>query len=289
VPADVNGDSLHFMGGVYGSDILSTYTPFSSRTDVTGFSPLPPVTEGLGTMSYTLQDQDVLIEGEWWWRVQAWDGYIWGTISEEGFFIIDLTKPKTSGHNPSAGATEVPLATDIIVHVQDALSGVDSSSVELQVNGELVIPTMSGTSSEYTVRYNPEQDFGYGETVVVTIDAKDLAGNTIGVEEYSFTTVGPPREYRLAANYPNPFHEQTRMKYTVAHDGEVQIVVYNVLGQEIRRLVSEPKNVGEYEILWDGRDTLGERVVSGIYLVRMEAGDFSAVRKMILWNSEVWR
>ena len=59
-------------------------------------------------------------------------------------------------------------------------------------------------------------------------------------------------------------------------------MLYNILGQQVRVLVQEKQDAGYYRATWDGRDTRGRQVASGIYLVRMHASDFTQVRKILL-------
>jgi hypothetical protein len=86
----------------------------------------------------------------------------------------------------------------------------------------------------------------------------------------------------LFQNYPNPFNPTTTIRYSMAREGNVVLVVYNVSGQRIRTLVNEPKPAGTYSTVWDGRNDGGRSVATGIYFYRLNAGSFSEVRKMIL-------
>ena len=91
-----------------------------------------------------------------------------------------------------------------------------------------------------------------------------------------------PAEFRLDQNYPNPFNAETRISYSLAADSRVQIAVYNLLGQKLRTLVDSKQRAGWHSIGWNGRNISGESMPSGIYLIRMKAGHFTAIRKMIL-------
>jgi len=86
----------------------------------------------------------------------------------------------------------------------------------------------------------------------------------------------------LFQNYPNPFNPTTTIKYSMAREGNVVLVVYNVTGQRIRTLVNESKPVGTYSTVWDGRNDGGRSVATGIYFYHLRAGSFSEVRKMVL-------
>jgi hypothetical protein len=92
-----------------------------------------------------------------------------------------------------------------------------------------------------------------------------------------------PMEFRLKANYPNPFNPSTTIQYTVLQAANVKIAVYNTLGQQLRLLVNEHKNPATYNISWDGRDTNNIPVPSGIYFCRMQVdGKVVATSKMTL-------
>jgi|SaaInl4_100m_RNA_FD_contig_81_453026_length_6406_multi_6_in_0_out_0_1 hypothetical protein len=82
--------------------------------------------------------------------------------------------------------------------------------------------------------------------------------------------------------YPNPFNPATTIAYDLPSDSAVSIVIYDALGQEIRRLVTEQKAAGRYTIQWDALDNLGRGVGSGVYIAKVEAGQFSASQKMLL-------
>jgi len=105
-----------------------------------------------------------------------------------------------------------------------------------------------------------------------------------------------PAELVLLQNYPNPFNQHTVIRYQVSGvrgqglgiSGQVsggmrvKLEIYNILGQLVTTLVDEEKMPGEYRILWDGKNMRGEDLPTGIYFYRMQTGDFSEVKKMIL-------
>ncbi len=78
-------------------------------------------------------------------------------------------------------------------------------------------------------------------------------------------------EIRLDQNYPNPFNPDTRIKFHLQQRGIVKLVVYDLLGREVRRLVEEEKEPGEYVVVWDGRYGQGESASSGTYFYRLES------------------
>ncbi len=92
------------------------------------------------------------------------------------------------------------------------------------------------------------------------------------------------REFSLYDNYPNPFNPETKIRYSIENGKAAPVVlrVYNLLGQTVRTLVDEPKESGNYEVVWDGRNQNGDEVASGVYFYKLEAGDFIQTKKMVL-------
>lgn len=91
-----------------------------------------------------------------------------------------------------------------------------------------------------------------------------------------------PDVYSLGQNYPNPFNPITTIGYGLPEDAYVKIVIYDLLGREIRKLVTEPKAAGYHFVHWNGRDGNGTQVPSGVYVYRMTAGSFVEVRKLVV-------
>jgi len=91
-----------------------------------------------------------------------------------------------------------------------------------------------------------------------------------------------PFQYALDQNYPNPFNPTTTIRYQLAKSSQVQITIYNINGQIVRKVVNEEQNAGSHSVEWNGINETGNKVASGIYFVRMKTGDFNKVRKMTL-------
>lgn len=91
-----------------------------------------------------------------------------------------------------------------------------------------------------------------------------------------------PYRYDLSRNYPNPFNPSTTLKYLLPHTADVKIVVYDLLGKEIRTLINERKAAGSYTAKWDGANDAGHQVSSGIYFCKMITSDFTRIQKMTL-------
>lgn len=92
----------------------------------------------------------------------------------------------------------------------------------------------------------------------------------------------PVFQWALHQNTPNPVGSRTEVHYEVARASDVSLKVYNARGQLVRALVSERKEPGRYTVHWDGTNSEADRVSSGVYFCRMEAGSFSSVKKMLV-------
>ena len=91
-----------------------------------------------------------------------------------------------------------------------------------------------------------------------------------------------PTEFALKQNYPNPFNPTTTIAMVLPNAANVHLVIFDVLGREVVRLVDGPMSFGAHKVIWDGRNAYGQPLASGVYFVQMRATDFSAVRKMVL-------
>jgi len=90
------------------------------------------------------------------------------------------------------------------------------------------------------------------------------------------------KTYQLIQNYPNPFNPSTTIGYSILNPDKVSIKIYDVLGREVKTLVNEFKENGNYQVIWNGENNFGHKVNSGIYFYRIEADLFVDTKKMIL-------
>ena len=92
-----------------------------------------------------------------------------------------------------------------------------------------------------------------------------------------------PTANALGQNYPNPFNPETTISFELANEAQVSLIIYDLTGQEVRTLVSgEAMAAGAYQRQWDGRNSEGSQVASGVYFFVLKAGTFTSNRKMIL-------
>jgi hypothetical protein len=89
-------------------------------------------------------------------------------------------------------------------------------------------------------------------------------------------------EYSLSQNYPNPFNPTTTLKYSLKQNSWVTLIIYNILGQEVKKLVDGNEYAGYRSIVWDGTNNYGNQVSSGVYFCKLIAGDFVAQKKLVI-------
>ena len=92
-----------------------------------------------------------------------------------------------------------------------------------------------------------------------------------------------PAVFALASNYPNPFNPATTIKYSLPQAADVELTVYNVMGQVVRTLIAEHQSAGRYVVEWDATNDSGHSLSSGMYFYRLAAGgEFLETKKMLL-------
>ena len=110
-----------------------------------------------------------------------------------------------------------------------------------------------------------------------------LYGDTALVSIHPTLTHSIPEHFHLYQNYPNPFNPRTAIPFQLNSSGRISVMIYDVAGRLVRRLIDNQwYPIGEHEIIWDGKSQKGGDAASGIYLYRIQAGDFSQVRRMLL-------
>jgi subtilisin family serine protease len=127
------------------------------------------------------------------------------------------------------------------------------------------------------------------DLIANTQAAKAVYGQSLNLasETPQPNTGGPalPRAFSLAQNHPNPFNPSTTIEYSLPDRNaelQVRLSVFNLRGALVAVLVDKQQSGGNYSVNWDGTDRNGKKISSGVYFYRLQAGDFSAVRKMVL-------
>ncbi len=132
-----------------------------------------------------------------------------------------------------------------------------------------------------------------------TVAVTNTGLNTLLIIEYGAFPTGvrkenpvAPRGFVLSQNYPNPFNPTTQVRFSTDRSAHIELKVYDVLGREITTLLSNDVSPGEYSATWDGKNTYGQQMPSGVYYVRMTAtardksgsasGVFTSTKKMLM-------
>ena len=132
--------------------------------------------------------------------------------------------------------------------------------------------TGDGDADLVVLGTNPKSGLG-GVFVLVNQGAPPTAVATEAVT---------PTTFALGANYPNPFNPATTIPLAVpAEIKNVDLTIYNVLGQPMRQVWNGPLAAGEHQLTWDGRDAQGRPVAAGVYVYRLQVGEQSSTRKMV--------
>lgn len=91
-----------------------------------------------------------------------------------------------------------------------------------------------------------------------------------------------PTSFEVTQNYPNPFNSKTLMEYNVPYETDIYITVHNIFGLPVKHLVRRQQQPGRYVVQWDGEDDGSNSLASGVYFSVVVAGEYAAVRKMVL-------
>jgi len=93
---------------------------------------------------------------------------------------------------------------------------------------------------------------------------------------------GVPQEFSLSQNYPNPFNMETDIEYELPEAIQVRLTIYNAMGQKVKTLVAQKQDAGRYVAHWNGKDSAGNDLPSGIYVYKLQTNKFVDAKKLIL-------
>ncbi|MFA6978580.1 MAG: S8 family serine peptidase [Ignavibacteriaceae bacterium] len=208
---------------------------------------------------------------------------------------------KTSYGNAKVEFTgnEVYLTTDQpVAGIQLQFKGKGLKDKKFIYSGSAAFENMSssiGDTMQIALMYSlNKNEFASGKYLIGTIngDAKDisladvvLSDNEGGKIISSLVDNGVsniPDNYYLDQNYPNPFNLSTTIQYGIPAKTAGKIVIYNILGQQVRTFDLGEREAGRYKIMWDGKNNYGSVISTGVYIFRFESANFTSAKKMIL-------
>ncbi len=198
----------------------------------------------------------------------------------------------------------------------------DITSVKIDGNGDLLIEynvDSDTTHSAYplTIQFFGSDNSGEGETLLgndtytitdfitggktvnlgnvgiiigdsIVAITTDSSGNTSEFSVIFFVSIEDcvvdkiPTKFNLYQNYPNPYTSSTTIRYHLPKETKVSLKIYNQAGQLVRTLVNGTKKAGAYTVRWDGKDKHESDLPNGVYFYRLETGDFTSTKKMVL-------
>ena len=131
--------------------------------------------------------------------------------------------------------------------------------------------------------YGTDDNFTIAEDIVVASDNTELTvqigvGVEVAIDESGLT----PFEFALHQNYPNPFNPETNIQFDVAENSDVNVSIFNIMGQKVATLVNGNMDAGIYHIKWNGLSDKGIALPSGMYFYKMKSSEYQSVKKLVL-------
>ena len=159
-------------------------------------------------------------------------------------------------------------------------TGTETSSASGTTDGNGVVAIQSdrtkASSWNFTATITSVTLSGYNWDGANNTGSISSGGNANGILEIA------PAEFALDQNFPNPFNPTTTIAYRLAEESSVSLKIFTVSGQLVRTLVNAHQAASSYNVTWDGTNDAGRKVVSGVYIYRLEAGEFVANRRLIM-------
>ncbi|MBN1560848.1 T9SS type A sorting domain-containing protein, partial [candidate division KSB1 bacterium] len=199
-----------------------------------------------------------------------------------GHLIVGYNARDFAFKSAQAGQLLQPDASSVALLVDESSTGaLELSFSRLSAIGSAA--GVSGTGVLLTLDFERLDDNANLHVQIEEIDFRSPRNTQIYVKtaidnaDYSAQI---PEHYALA-NYPNPFNSQTTIEFQLPEAGKIKMEVVNILGQPVRTIAEEQFAAGTHKVVWDGADDSGAQVVSGTFLLRLQAGSQSIVHKIL--------
>ena len=263
VEASVNDDKL----------IQETIDTNNTSTSVLKVYNSPPLDLALNKPVTVSSVEKAGLEGQY-----AVDGNLntrWSSqFSDPQYIIIDLQSVQAfnevllNWETAYAKEYEVQVSNDIsnwttLAHITNGNGGTEKISVQ--------------ASARYVRIYGIQRGTQYGYSLY-----------EVGIYNNEISSTGSrnrndlPAEFWLGNNYPNPFNPSTTIEYKIPEASNVKLEIYNSIGELVATLINSFQNSGKYSIIWNGKDSRGNYVPSGVYFYRMSSDGLTLVKKMLL-------
>jgi hypothetical protein len=194
-------------------------------------------------------------------RVSSFEFQIANIDNENRQVVIGLISMVT-GDRPDLAVGDGPVAY-LHFNLDPGVDRVELNPIELE-----------NPNHSLTYYYN---DYSSGRPVVTAVHPEVETGQV-----FYANTSSIPTAFALHQNSPNPFNPQTSIMFDMPVAGDVNVSVFNVLGQNVTNLVDGHMEAGTHEVIWNGKDRDGATVASGIYFYRIDTDQYSETKKMML-------
>ncbi len=197
------------------------------------------------------------------------------------------------GNEISFNTNIISTSCDSVVLLSYEVAG--SPDFSVRFNGDLPLVIPAGKKTLVKINFKPtlsENDTIFlkietdaPEHSQITITAVGKGKEPVGIGDDDLKT----SDFRLSQNYPNPFGKiggnqfgATVIKFTIPETGNVELSIFNSLGEKVKTLVNHYHNAGNFEVVWDGKDENDFNVPSGVYVYQIKFGNLQLAKKMIL-------
>jgi len=221
-------------------------------------------------------------------NVLSTDGLIWpgdtnsnGIVDAEDILPIGVYWRETGNSRASASlnwqANDYPGGWDIDIA---SLADCDGNG-EVDIADVIAIGLNWGSthgSAAYVPPFGPEELEVHRASFEEIYYALGNSGNELTMKnliarEFGMPIIEPIEINLLKQNYPNPFNPETKIAYSIVDNGQVELTIYNIKGQQVKNLVRSFENAGDHQVVWNGKDSSGKKVSSGLYLYKLTVND----------------
>ncbi len=279
--------SWYINGSTAGiQNFILEYTPSMNFTN-----PELTTTEILSPTTLAKNVTGLISGATYWWRVRAWYGGSVYANSPTYSFTIDLgsfsvVQPLIGGPNNITVDTKNPILSwytpiqaanrqkyELEVSRDRSFSG-STKYTDLTINRQTVSGLEDG---EYFWRVRGKSNTG-DYSYYSSVGKFSINGCVVSIDKGNEV----PTTYTLLQNYPNPFNPTTKIKFSIPEAAFVSLKIYDILGREVKTLISQEMTAGLHIVNWNGDTDSGGKLSSGTYIYSISAGKFNQARKMTL-------
>ena len=209
----------------------------------------------------------------------GWDSWsYWNSNMRAGFSVDNLPPEVPVGLNAVGDGVNITLQWEPVTSEKVKYYSIyrKTASTTFEIIGYSITADYldESVSTSETYEYAvTATDFGLNESG----KSSPVSAVALAIEE---TVI--PTEFALKPNYPNPFNPETTIEFALPKTSKVTLTIYNLMGQLIQELVNSEYSAGYQRVVWNGQDSRGNMVGSGVYIYSLKTDNFSQTRKMIL-------